>query len=147
MTLNVELLDRTLARVEEEAAKPEGKCQWYQGAWRTDLTDRCGTAMCFAGWVVTLADEASQWISNDPESGGYDDLVPLPGEGSTHMVYDDLDRYVPAVLVSVRSARLLGIPSWEADRLYGGSNTLDDLRQVVRELKEEAEFAEGDRAR
>lgn len=112
MTINVELLDRTLAHIE---ANPE---RWDQAVYR------CATGMCFAGWACTLA--GGLWISDDDEV-----LVAEPGEWPTHQ----WDGEVVAT-ARVRATRILGLDDAQASDLFSADNTIEDLRRIVAELRE-----------
>lgn len=106
MTLNVELLDRTLAHIE---AHPE---EWDQGAWR------CETGLCFAGTAAVLS--GAKWLH--PLGHQQDHWV--RGRGS--------QQSEPAAW---RAQRLLGLDEDQADELFAAHNTLDDLRRIVADLK------------
>lgn len=109
MPINIELLDQTMAHIE---AHPR---EWHQRHWR------CGTGMCFAGHAATLA--GGQWVT------GPDDFM------SEYLAGDSVGdvEWAP-----VRAARLLGLDEDQSDYLFAGSNTIEDLRRIVAELKAEA---------
>lgn len=114
MTVNVDLLTKTLAHIE---AHPE---TWYQEDWRV-RTD-CGTACCFAGWAATL--DGCVWYVRD------DDLAE-----------DDLDGWAELITiggatvgVGEHAAKILGLSRYDADRLFDGGNNLTALRRIVGEL-------------
>lgn len=110
MSVNVELLQRTLAQIE---AHPE---LWEQREWRTE-TD-CGTAYCFAGWAAVLSGAA--FVRHEDGSLSYEYVIP-PGGGDSIWIQD-------------YAAQVLGIGSRHAMDLFDGYNTLADLRAFVGEL-------------
>jgi hypothetical protein len=108
MKPNVPLLRQTMAHIE---ASPQ---EWNQGNWR------CETGLCFAGHAALLAD--GTWTH--PYSRDLDEwlaeLITTPG-GDAQPVKD-------------YASHVLGLEIGEADRLFMGNNTLDDLRHIVNEL-------------
>ncbi|MGI5485194.1 hypothetical protein [Microtetraspora malaysiensis] len=125
MTLNIDLLKRTLEHIE---ATPE---EWYQGAYR------CGTGMCFAGWACTFA--GGVWAGGPDEWDG-EDLIADEGDGDdASFLYEDMNgNDVYGVSAGRRARRLLGLTPEQATDLFDGHNTLDDLRRIVAELCVEA---------
>ena len=123
MSLNIDLLDRTLAHIE---AHPE---HWDQTVWR------CDSAMCFAGWTAELA--GGKWLL--PEGDAHADyLAPEPGDDpdETGGCCQHLDSGIDSgIAAENRARRLLGLTEKQSARLFDGSNTLDDLRRIVAELK------------
>lgn len=121
MTVNVELLDRTLAHVETHES------EWNQTVWR------CRTGMCFAGWAVTLDGgtwaypETAMWDqeSTDPRACLLADSDDPPGD------IDDDD----VVHVDDRARRVLGLNYEQGEDLFSSYNTLDDLRRIVADIK------------
>jgi hypothetical protein len=103
---------------------------WNQGDWRMDkdaavsqglvdseangttiVKERCGTPMCFAGWAATLA--GCEFTRNI-------------GPKCTSVVHPGTESYA-----DMEAAELMDL-SWENQRaLFGGANTLDDLRWKV----------------
>lgn len=127
---NVALLDATLAEVRRAARRKRRR--WYQGAWRKDTP--CGTAMCFAGWAVTL--DGAEWAPG--EQGGVRVLLTArPGErvpGPERKVYG------PGVVpVWTRARQVLGLTPQEADDLFFPTNSLRDLTAQVNKIKVRAE--------
>lgn len=113
MTPNVPLLRKVLEHIE---AHPE---EWDQGTWR------CETAMCFAGHAADIA--GAQWV----------------GKGKYLLADPDIDppekiRSTGVTTASARAVQVLGITWEQANGLFVGSNTLDDLRRIVGELIEQA---------
>lgn len=107
MTVNVDLLQRTLAHIE---AHPE---EWNQGTWR------CGTAACFAGHAAILA--GAQWAEPDYETAPWlDNEKVITPSGERREVFD----YAPEVL---------GL-AHHSHPLFNASNDLEDLRRIVGEL-------------
>jgi len=127
MAINVQLLDQTLAHIETHPR------EWDQATWR------CGTTYCFAGRAVVIA--GSRWVKR---SDRYD-------YESEFLLADDDDRAWAAtasglscdanetIHVADRARRLLGLTEEQADDLFAGPNTLDDLRAMVADLKAQAE--------
>lgn len=114
--INTALLLRTLAHIE---ANPH---QWYQATWR------CETALCFAGWAVTLA--GGRWLTKPGDR--FDQfLAPEPDDPKE-------DIGTRGVHIRRRAKRLLGLDEEQADRLFASCNTLEDLREIVAELCGEA---------
>jgi hypothetical protein len=141
-TLNIDLLDRVMEWVEQSHEKQEmvkaekgwnhypsvedmivedmfvadmiaaiGDDIWYQNDWRM-VTD-CGTAFCVAGKACDLS--GVQW------AGTNERLISETEFG----VWD----------VQEKAQHLLGLTVSEADRLFKGSNTVEDLRVIVAEIK------------
>lgn len=116
MTINVTLLDQTLAHIEAHPG------EWNQDFWR------CGTGMCFAGWACQLA--GGQWAHLDPDNEDLADYLHAePG-----------DEALPNELITAqeRATRILGLTNHQAATLFAGSNTLGDLRRIVAEIKNKA---------
>lgn len=136
-TLNVALLDQTLAHVEKLAAqqsewwaaymdrkatdKDKPADTWNQGTWarKNERQDEdgeyytCGTTACFAGWAVELSGKdalAMEIDMNDPRD------MPVREE----------------------AMELLGLTDEEAFALFEGTNGLDDLRMIVAAIKRTA---------
>lgn len=113
-TPNLPLLWATL---EEIQSHPEN---WNQGLWRTNADDgvlpegnTCGTAYCFAGTAAVLAGH----VVNANGFVRY-------GLGRTH--------------VSLVAEAELGLDALTADELFDGTNDLDDIQRVVKEITERA---------
>ena len=141
MTLHVERLRAGLAAV--EAAAVAGT--WDQGTWRGPAAlhrPRCGTAMCFAGWVCEV--NGGRWL-NDPPLGDQTDDQLLAEESELGAV---LWSVVPADTWTVnarsRARSLLGLSPAAADLLFGGSNSLAGLRFLVAALIAEFEVGRED---
>jgi hypothetical protein len=122
---DVAKLRRVLARVEEEAAK-DGHGGWNQGVWAVSQGSEpgkaeCGTAFCFAGWVAALDGMLPTWqrVGPDAEWQWVATQVSTP-EGVEYI--SDYAR---------RSLELDWDSAWV---LFGGSNTLDDLRRHVEHI-------------
>jgi hypothetical protein len=126
---DVEKLRRVLAQVEEEAAKGSGsrwdQCHWAisRGGTAVEPTpDTCGTAFCFAGWAAVLDGAQLHW-GKGYESGALVWVAEFQRRADGYM--DDISEY---------AQRSLGLTSDEANVLFLGSNTLDDLRAIVQSL-------------
>lgn len=116
--VNVELLDQTLAYIEAN------RDEWKQSIYRWE------TGMCFAGWTCTLA--GGEWL-NPPDENWPDVLAAEPADAPGR-VFKFLGR--PGVVASYRAERLLGLTEDEADSLFEAHNTIEDLREIVAELRE-----------
>jgi len=119
VTVNVELLDRTLAHVEAHES------EWNQANWR------CRSGMCFAGWAATI--DGGKWAF--PETAMWDEgtdpracLVPVDDDPEGEVVDG-------VVHVENRAPRVLGLTYEQSDDLFFELNTLDDLRRIVAEIK------------
>ncbi len=124
--INVERLRAGLAAV-EAAALVGG---WDQRFWRGQADGGCGTAMCFAGWVCQI--NGGRWLEDACATNG-DRLVPEADD-------DPRDMYGPdGIMAGDRAQRLLGLNHEQADVLFAPENDLDDLRDQVAYLIEQAE--------
>lgn len=118
MPVNSFLLDATLDYIE---AHPE---EWTQDQWR------CGTSACFAGHATRLA--GARWKAQQPNGGDFGDLgyfaVVTPDGETTHVQW--------------YAADVLGL-SWHQRRLlFSGVNTLEDLKLLVKLIKDDVDGAE-----
>lgn len=106
---NNDLLQRTLAHIE---AHPE---EWDQEKWaqRTD----CGTAYCFAGTAVHLADPQLT-----PYFEGFDVTGFMQQPNGTKL-------HIPGL-----ARKLLGLAEDEGHVLFDQENELGDLRRMVGNL-------------
>jgi hypothetical protein len=119
VTPEVELAERVLAQIEEH---PE---QWQQGEWafRAD----CGTVYCFAGWAVRLAHPEAEFLFGVSSlRDGSATLAQLGGS--------------PPRDIKDLATELLGLRWRGADVLFDGRNTLEELREYVRQLSAGASF-------
>jgi hypothetical protein len=108
---------------------------WVQESWR------CGTGMCFAGWASALTGA----------------VFPYAAENTSDGVECHGDRFVSASMV-VRAAdgenwaisdyaqHMLGLDTgryslgggwYDTPRLFAGANTLEDIRDIVDEMRAE----------
>lgn len=110
MTVNVDLLKKTLAYVE---ANPKTHSQHGY---------RQGETMCFVSRAVVL--DGAQWASKEPST-----ILLAPRR-------DDPSEVVLAGTVSIydRATRVLGLDRDQYWRLSSVANTVDDLRRIVGEL-------------
>lgn len=122
-TPNVPLLRKTLEHIEHHPK------EWNQAEWR------CGSGMCFAGWACTF--DGGQWAFDAANPGvqGVQDLLIAEPEDAA-FAWTVADRSV--VHTEERAIRVLGLTDDQADALFAGSNTLDDLRRMVAGLCGEA---------
>lgn len=108
--VNIPLLRKAVEWAEAEAAKPSAECHWYQGDYVTPMVQlgrsTCGTAYCIAGYIGQALDEryAHEW---DPAG-------------------------LPRVDVFAQGA--LGLRSEEANDLFGGNNTIEDVRRIAEDI-------------
>lgn len=135
MSPNVDLLNRTLAHIEEH---PE---QWNQEYWAVRGVDGCGTAYCFAGHAAVLSGVPLWW--HDDWEDGYssedddcDDWRPVRQVADNISVAPQSEFYNCSIKYA--ATHLLGLSSAAAARLFHGDNTLDDLRRIVAELTADA---------
>jgi len=110
--VNTDLLTRTLAYIEDHPR------EWNQGAWAVQTS--CGTAYCFAGTAVHLAQPDAEFNFDD---------------GAPRVAWSVNDRPVGA-----SAAELLGLSEDDADRLFEPGNTLTDLRREVARLVQNQEM-------
>src|SRR6478752_211362 len=103
-TPNAELAYRVLDQVDADPAS------WDQSKWfYRPLGASFGTAACFAGWTSLLSGDEPRWVH------GYQmQTYAVVASGKT--------RYIEA-----RAAELLGIDENQADALFYGGNTREDL--------------------
>lgn len=108
-TPNLDLLDRVMDHIDQH---PE---EWKQSYWITATT--CGTAACFAGHACLM----EGW-----------QLFPVSRFGSYRFEMVAKDGAVNDVRdVAVA---LLGLDEKQAERLFGATNTLDDLHSMVKQI-------------
>jgi len=117
MTVNVDLLDRTLAQIE---AHPE---TWEQRSYR------CESGMCFAGWAALLA--GGRWA--EPENSWNGCLVAEDDDLPEHT--HGCDYGGPGVHAHERAQRVLGLHEAIADELFCAGNDIDDIRRIVADIK------------
>lgn len=144
---NIERLREAVAWAEAEAAKPPAESRWHQPAWakraiekawrkREVLTDGeasdwrvvpvdCGTAFCVAGHVcatqrdVFVMDEGDYGWHRRKSSPAVVDYVIPRGKRRP-------------ITIENRARKLLGISFDEADMLFDGFNSIDDVRRIAR---------------
>lgn len=76
----------------------------------------CGTAMCFAGWTNLVADKETKLI--------------WQGSGANHVLVNGR-----AHALQAHARTLLGLDHDEADRLFAGGNTIQDLFRILDEFE------------
>jgi len=118
--INVELLKLGMKAVEEAAVQGT----WNQKTWR------CGTSMCFAGWVIEIS--GREWVP------GTQHVVATPEEIADGDAFYS-DGGAMAMAPSAVAQDLLGITSTWANTLFHENNTLNDLRHMVDSLTRIAE--------
>ena len=131
--LNVELLDLVIKTIKADPTK------WNQGYYRT-IPNRakpeqqqdgrlvyainCRTAFCVAGWAVQLGSENTPaWTDSSTIVANEHDDPEEVSEGT--------------IFASARAKRLLGLDEYQADELFNGDNSLDEIERVVDQIKEE----------
>jgi hypothetical protein len=149
--LNVELLDTMIdwAQRSNMNKRAEDEPEWEQGIWyerdNHELKDEtgCGTVCCVAGYIA----EVKQVVSLNRFSDYVPKLELLRStENHLGISWDDWaycqgmflgDAEMYGVAFVDMGAYFLGITRSEADRLFSGGNTLEDLIFIANELKEE----------
>jgi hypothetical protein len=126
---NLLLLDEAIEQIE---LHPE---TWEQGDWR------CKTGMCVAGWVVTK--NGDEWATDLSEDYGSDlVLVPKGTEGVLNAItaeyYTDNGVTVPEGMALIRADKraeqLLGLEVPSAHDLFGGGNSLDEIKRMREQM-------------
>lgn len=151
--LNKSLLRDTLDVVQQEYVRREldEPSRWTQAEWRLPEfvrvedgePDRCGSAMCFAGWAAQLdgghwllEKEADRrvfpWASNDLLLAAADDPADRVIRVLQHLPYGQTEVF--ATSARDRAMRLLGLTQLEADRLFDGVNSAMRLTFLVERL-------------
>lgn len=129
-----------------------------------DAAPTCGTAMCFAGWLAEL-DPSVQWLATPRgvyearlaevqtrtvlrQARGTEDEA--DAKRAFYLARDRVSGLLtrPDVVV-VEGGAQIGVGEWaterlglvesQADALFGGSNSLEDLRRIVDRLREDPE--------
>lgn len=101
----------------------------------------CNTTFCIAGWATTLT--GGKWADDeymvfDPNLDDVDDKEVLTVEGKTPSG-EWVDTEVEVIPCSNRAQALLGLTTEEADALFNGSNKMEDVEEVVRQIKRSRE--------
>lgn len=116
--MNTELAKSVLAAIEMADLEENPTVAWDQGTWcRLAVSESgslCGTAMCFAGWTVFLHDGDKEILRRWRKFRVYGE------DGKTLETY-----------ICDRATELLELTDNESDVLFGGTNSLDDLRNFV----------------
>jgi hypothetical protein len=116
--------------------------RWDQSVWRelndydgpaADVsTDRCKTAMCFAGWAVEL--DGCRWLERTP--GEHGDLLLARKSDSADEVFFIGGK--PLTTALRRARQILGLSHQQAGNLFSGDNSLKDIRAFIDALKAES---------
>lgn len=106
---NIKMLEEVMDYIKTH---PE---QLRQDVWATQKAD-CGTACCFAGWTAVLNGYQLDWLEDDDMTSIVRD------KDGIHHVISDL------------AEELLDLTQFEGDVLFAGSNTIDELEQMVKNL-------------
>lgn len=159
-TINVDLLRQVVAHIKvlvTAQTQPEYSGDvWDQNQWRTGAfyslqaakldirQDRCGTAMCVAGWAIELdaknrkVNPLDIWVTGPDDAYAFS-VWATPEEirradGVYHLSGTDQRMVVNA---GSRAADLLGLTPYEADTLFNGIDTeIDELEKLVEEIIE-----------
>lgn len=140
---NVPLLRKAVEWVEQEARKPAIDREWVQAdyvlppalhalhlvplgpateriAMAEQVAPHCGTAFCVAGYIGQLLDDRYQTSDeiNEPD----DELADSWGD----------------VHVEAFATRALGLTEHQANRLFCGTNTAEDVRRIAEDIAGEA---------
>lgn len=102
--------------IEATAVNREGLRLWQQKA------ESCGTAFCFAGHIAN-DDSEVKFVGGYQ---GFDYVMPVGGD------FND------SISTSEYAQKKLGLNEYWANKLFNGSNTLDDLHRIVQEIHEAA---------
>jgi len=129
---DIAALKQVLTAVQEadalEKAGTPIQVHWRQGVWAAvldEMSPSCGTAMCFAGWKAYLDGYTENvWDTND-----YDEPYLLA------LRNPKTDEDIPSDGVGFYAAEVLELDSYEADTLFEGSNTLEDLESIVADIE------------
>ena len=127
--VNVPLLRKALEWAEAEAAKPEGLCEWDQ----VRLDPSSGPER--AGWLrPTNSLEQAHVVANNIVARMHKD----PACGTCYciagwVVYE-VDGQVDLKTVEKRARELLGLTGTQSIRLFGGGNSIQDVRRIAEHL-------------
>lgn len=102
--VNVPLLRHALTWAWAEHVQPKEVRRWRQTDWVSSTLDGCGTAHCFAGYIVSITvgvDSARRGFANDGQR------------------------------IPDAARQALGLTQVEARYLFYEDNTLDDLKEIV----------------
>lgn len=151
---NIDRLRAAVAWAEIEAAKGEDDSQWDQGVWvgegelgrgrrittfnedpefqntygpdrAKEVKVRCGTAFCVAGWACHA--EGDKFVAVGYDYYGDFDIDPVPDYAvpkGSNTAYD----------IGERARMLLGITDEEANELFAGNNSIQDVRRIARKI-------------
>lgn len=127
--INEDALDLLYLWARKEQAKQDAglPSEWDQGVWVN--TTSCGTACCIAGKAVAVAGGAYEFERTDDE-----DYIETNG---TDLVMTGF-----AIMPNGRSTYIdegarefLGLNIEESRMLFEGDNSLEDIREVIRDIK------------
>ena len=158
MSLNISLLDKVMAIIENEVNTTK---RWKQTSWRafnpkakTKHDDqRCKTSMCFAGWTVEAS--GRKWLytavelvelakqGNPVSVNRYDMVIAKPGDSDEIFGFQQVTKYLPdgtSVSVEVTTARIaaineLGLSFDQAHELFEAHNKRPTLRRLILKFK------------
>jgi len=90
--------------------------RWIQQPWATRSRRFCGTAYCFAGHVVLR--HGAKIIWNEHGSAEYCKF-----------------RYDKPMTIRSAARQILRLSHAQANRLFSGRNSLDDLERIINEIE------------
>ena len=128
MTVNAEALERVMTHIKDNPR------MWRQATYFTDRdVHDCGTTACFAGWAVQFYAEQEGWKPREElfvaTTARYYFKDGQPPEDASH--------------VAEVAAEILGITDADADILFGGSNDMEQLETMVKNLLNNEEITTG----
>lgn len=120
------------AEQDEKAPKKLSEFAWDQETWATKRKDgpeaRCQTACCIAGGAVALAGARFLYDKKELNEDGMVDVTECRYEGRTYEI-DEL------------ASQLLGLSFREAEDLFDGDNTLEDVKRISNRILEDHGYA------
>lgn len=116
---NIKLLKKTVKYI------GNNRKEWDQANWR------CGTGMCVAGTAAFLA--GAEWADPDPD-GEYAEYVKATGEFADDATAATVDGIGRVMHIREYAAKVLKLNEPAADDLFGGENSLKQIRKIVKKL-------------
>lgn len=136
MTIDFDLLDAAI----EDAANEANGYKHNQGNWVSvvlsyeDTESACGTAMCLAGFAAMRAGAEVPQPQLYGFGGWY--MPDWTVNTETGKLVSPLDFVSPSAHVSDFARDRLGLTGGQANALFDGTNTIDDLRAMRDHLRE-----------
>lgn len=118
MAPNIELLDKIIAKIEEQ---PESWDQEFYARKKDDSP--CGTAYCVAGWAAVLSGRTFNW--QEP-------IIPREWSTLEDKVYfsDYPEHLTDGAHVAWYAQNMLVLSDEDADALFDCANTLDEIKEM-----------------